>query len=43
MEGILSQPKGVIVGYKHPEKSGRITLAGHLADDLAPGTIAQYV
>ncbi|WP_352151828.1 type II toxin-antitoxin system HicA family toxin [Methanoculleus oceani] len=25
--------------YKHPSKSGRITLAGHPADDLAPGTL----
>jgi len=28
--------------YKHPEKPGRITLAGHPADDLAPGTFEQY-
>ena len=25
--------------YKHPSKSGRITIAGHPADDLAPGTL----
>jgi predicted RNA binding protein YcfA (HicA-like mRNA interferase family) len=25
--------------YKHHAKSGRITISGHLADDLAPGTI----
>jgi len=25
--------------YKHPEKTGRITIAGHLTDDLAPGTM----
>jgi predicted RNA binding protein YcfA (HicA-like mRNA interferase family) len=24
---------------KHPVKPGRITLAGHPADDLAPGTL----
>jgi predicted RNA binding protein YcfA (HicA-like mRNA interferase family) len=24
--------------YKHPEKSGRVTIAGHPHDDLAPGT-----
>lgn len=25
--------------YKHPEKSGRVTIAGHPNDDLAPGTL----
>jgi predicted RNA binding protein YcfA (HicA-like mRNA interferase family) len=25
--------------YKHPTKSGRVTIAGHLNDDLAPGTL----
>lgn len=25
--------------YKHPEKPGRITIAGHPADVLAPGTL----
>ena len=25
--------------FKHPEKKGRITIAGHLADDLAPETL----
>jgi predicted RNA binding protein YcfA (HicA-like mRNA interferase family) len=25
--------------YKHPIKSGRVTIAGHLSDDLAPGTL----
>lgn len=24
--------------YKHPEKKGRVTIAGHPRDDLAPGT-----
>jgi predicted RNA binding protein YcfA (HicA-like mRNA interferase family)/predicted RNase H-like HicB family nuclease len=24
--------------YKHPTKSGRVTIAGKLSDDLAPGT-----
>lgn len=24
--------------YKHPTKPGRVTIAGHLSDDLAPGT-----
>jgi predicted RNA binding protein YcfA (HicA-like mRNA interferase family) len=25
--------------YKHPTKAGRVTVAGHLGDDLAPGTL----
>jgi predicted RNA binding protein YcfA (HicA-like mRNA interferase family) len=25
--------------YTHPTKSGRVTIAGHLNDDLAPGTL----
>jgi predicted RNA binding protein YcfA (HicA-like mRNA interferase family) len=25
--------------YKHPIKSGRVTIAGHPNDDLAPGTL----
>ena len=25
--------------YKHPLKPGRVTIAGHLSDDLAPGTL----
>jgi len=25
--------------YKHPDKPGRITIAGHPSDDLAPGTL----
>jgi predicted RNA binding protein YcfA (HicA-like mRNA interferase family) len=25
--------------YKHPTKSGRVTIAGHPSDDLAPGTL----
>ena len=24
--------------YKHPTKPGRVTIAGKLSDDLAPGT-----
>jgi predicted RNA binding protein YcfA (HicA-like mRNA interferase family) len=35
----LVMTKGSHRQYKHPEKSGRITIAGHLADDLAPGTM----
>ncbi|MCX5799797.1 MAG: type II toxin-antitoxin system HicA family toxin [Candidatus Eisenbacteria bacterium] len=25
--------------YKHTTKAGRVTIAGHLNDDLAPGTL----
>jgi len=25
--------------HKHPIKPGRVTVAGHLSDDLAPGTL----
>jgi len=25
--------------YKHPTKPGRVTIAGHPANDLAPGTL----
>ena len=31
--------KGSHRQYKHPTKLGRVTIAGHLNDDLAPGTI----
>lgn len=35
----LVATKGSHRQYKHPDKPGRITIAGHLADDLAPGTM----
>jgi predicted RNA binding protein YcfA (HicA-like mRNA interferase family) len=25
--------------YKHPAKPGRVTIAGHPGDDIAPGTL----
>lgn len=31
--------KGSHRQYKHPEKTGRVTIAGHPNDDLAPGTV----
>ncbi len=31
--------KGSHRQYKHPTKSGRVTIAGHPTDDLAPGTL----
>jgi predicted RNA binding protein YcfA (HicA-like mRNA interferase family) len=29
--------------YKHPTKSGRVTIAGKPSDDLAPGTLASIL
>jgi predicted RNA binding protein YcfA (HicA-like mRNA interferase family) len=31
--------KGSHRQYKHPTKSGRVTIAGKPSDDLAPGTV----
>lgn len=31
--------KGSHRQYKHPQKPGRVTVAGHPSDDLAPGTL----
>jgi predicted RNA binding protein YcfA (HicA-like mRNA interferase family) len=31
--------KGSHIQYKHPTKFGRVTIAGHPNDDLAPGTL----
>ena len=31
--------KGSHRQYKHPEKKGRVTIAGHPSDDLAIGTL----
>lgn len=31
--------KGSHRQYKHPNKRGRVTIAGHSSDDLAPGTL----
>jgi predicted RNA binding protein YcfA (HicA-like mRNA interferase family) len=36
---VLVKTKGSHRQYKHPNKPGRITIAGHPADDLAPGTL----
>jgi len=35
----LVATKGSHRQYKHPTKLGRVTIAGHLNDDLAPGTL----
>ena len=31
--------RGSHVQFKHPTKKGRVTVAGHSNDDLAPGTL----
>jgi predicted RNA binding protein YcfA (HicA-like mRNA interferase family) len=31
--------RGSHIQFKHPIKRGRVTLAGHPNDDLAPGTL----
>jgi predicted RNA binding protein YcfA (HicA-like mRNA interferase family) len=35
----LVEQKGSHRQYKHPVKPGRVTIAGHPGDDLAPGTL----
>ena len=35
----LVATKGSHRQYKHPMKPGRVTIAGHLNDDIAPGTM----
>jgi predicted RNA binding protein YcfA (HicA-like mRNA interferase family) len=35
----LAATKGSHRQYKHPTKPGRVTIAGHPGDDLAPGTL----
>jgi predicted RNA binding protein YcfA (HicA-like mRNA interferase family) len=35
----LVTTKGSHRQYKHPTKPGRVTLAGHPNDELAPGTL----
>lgn len=35
----LVTTKGSHQQYKHPTKAGRVTIAGHSGDDLAPGTL----
>ena len=35
----LVRTKGSHRQYKHPTKPGRVTIAGNLGDDIAPGTL----
>jgi predicted RNA binding protein YcfA (HicA-like mRNA interferase family) len=36
----LLTAKGSHRQYKHPEKPGRVTIAGHMNDDISPGTLS---
>lgn len=35
----LARTKGSHQQFKHPTKPGLVTIAGHPADELAPGTL----
>lgn len=35
----LARSKGSHRQYKHPTKSGLVTISGNSSDDLAPGTL----
>jgi predicted RNA binding protein YcfA (HicA-like mRNA interferase family) len=39
----LVATKGSHRQYKHPTKVGRVTIAGHPSDDLAPGTLSSIL
>ena len=43
MDGTWLQQGEANSQYKHPEKTGRITIAGHLTDNLAPGTMNSII
>ncbi len=43
MAGSLLQQGAVIARDKHPTKLGRVTIAGHLSDDMAPGTLGSVL
>ena len=36
---VMVAQKGSHRQFKHPTKPGRVTIAGHAKDDLAPGTL----
>ena len=36
---VMVAQKGSHRQYKHPDKPGRVTVAGHPKDDIAPGTL----
>jgi len=37
--GVMATQKGSHRQYEHPTKLGRVTIAGHPKDDVAPGTL----
>ena len=39
----LVETKGSHRQYKHPVIPGRVTIAGHPSDDLAPGTLSSIL
>ncbi len=39
----LVATRGSHCQYKHPSKSGRVTIAGKPGDDIAPGTLASIL
>ena len=39
----LVTPRGSHRQFKHPAKSGRVTIAGLPGDDLAPGTLGSVL
>lgn len=39
----LVTTKGSHRQYKHPTKPGRVTIAGHPGDELAPGTLGSVL
>ncbi len=40
---VLVRTRGSHRQYKHPEKPGLVTIAGHPNDDLAPGTYSSIL
>jgi len=36
---MLFEPGAAIRQYKHPDKKGKVTVAGKPSDDLGPGTL----
>ena len=39
----LSRTRGSHRQYKHPTKPGLVTIAGHLRDEIAPGTLSSIL
>jgi predicted RNA binding protein YcfA (HicA-like mRNA interferase family) len=43
MVGIRSRKKGSHRQFKHPVKSGRVTVAGHPSQEMAKGTVGNIL